>query len=197
MLPAQAMLNRWIRESSAARSQLRTLEGRAMRIDVADTPLRVLLRVVDQQMHLSLVDADVEADIVVSAGAFELLGLLQMESQNALAAGEIEFRGSLRTAEQFSRVLRLARPSLEDELAGWIGGQPARAIAQGGAALFAWGRQAAAAFERDTANYLKFEAREVPLREAVEDFATVTEALRDDLDRLEQRLERLHTVPRR
>ena len=194
---AEATLNRWIAQSGAAQTQLRALEGRAMRIDVAGTQLRILLQVDEQQMQLRQVDENAAADIVVCAGAFELLELLRADPAKPLVAGEIEFRGSLRIAEQFSGVLRLARPSLEDELAGWIGGVPAHLAAQCGTAVAAWGRKAIASLERDTSQYLLYEAREVPRTDEVADFMVVTETLRDDVERLARRVERLAAAARR
>ena len=194
---AEATLNRWIDQSGAAREQLRSLQGRAMRVDVVNTDWRVLLSALPQQVTLTSVAADVPADIVLAAGPFELAGLLRATGTQMLRAGEIEFRGSVRTAEQFALLLRLARPSLEDELAGWIGGLPARAAARSAHAAVEGIARMGRALELDTAEYLRAEARVVPLPEEVGELLSATERLRDALERLERRVGRLEARARR
>lgn len=193
----EATLNRWITESSAARERLRALENRSMRVDIDNTSYRVRLSVEQQYVRLSGVDADAHADIVLRSGLIELLELLRADAPSDLTAGEVEFRGSLRIAEQFAQTLKLARPSLEDELAGWIGGLPARAVAQSGLSALERISAARQTLELDTAEYLQSEARVLPLPGEVAELLIAIERLRDDVDRLEQRIDRLHASSRR
>jgi ubiquinone biosynthesis protein UbiJ len=192
---AQATLNRWIAQSSAAQDELRGLAGRSMILEIDKTSWRVRLSVEQHQALLRNAEADAVADIVVRGGLFDLLAMMRAQSQAQLRAGEIEFRGSLRVAESFSRMLRLARPRLEDELARAIGGVPANVLTQTGAAAFAWGVKTAGAIELDTAEFLQAETRELPRPQEVAEFMLAVERLRDDTDRLRQRVERLaHTA---
>jgi ubiquinone biosynthesis protein UbiJ len=187
----EATLNRWISGSSAARDALKDLEGRSMIVDIDKTSLRFRLSVDAQRVHLGAVDTQARADIVIRAGPFDLAALLRAHALSEFSAGRVEFRGNLRVAEQFARVLRLARPQLEDELAGWIGGIPARVVAQAGEAAFSWGRRTANAFELNATEYLQCESRTLPFPVEVTQFARSVEQLRDDVERVSQRVERL------
>lgn len=207
MRPFEAIVNRWIAQSSAARNAVRELDGRTMIVEIDNTNLRFVLGVAQQRLQLRAADtkfardprakasadavSDVTADIVIRAGMFDLMAMLGTERLSDLQAGEVEFRGNLRVAEAFGRLLRLARPQLEDELAGWIGGMPAHALAQAGDATFAWSRKTARAFELNVAEYLQAESQEVPYRHQLEEFFEQVERLRDDVDRLGRRIERL------
>ncbi len=188
---AQTTLNRWIAQSTAATEETRGLEGRAMVVAVEDTNLRILLRVEQQQLRLQPAADGASGDIEIRAGLFDLAALLRAESLTQLRAGEIEFRGSLRVADGFARLLRLARPQLEDELAGWIGGLPARALVQSGDAVLAWGTRTASALERDAAEFMQAEARELPRPRDVATFMRDVERLRDDVERIGQRIDHL------
>jgi ubiquinone biosynthesis protein UbiJ len=188
---SQATLNRWIAQSTAARDEMRGLEDRSMIVAVENTSWRVRFSVVQQQVRLRQIDAETDADIVIQAGLFDLFDLMRAESLSGFRAGEVEFRGSLRVAESFSRLLRLARPRLEDELAGWIGGMPARVLAQSGDAARAWGARTAGAIEFDTVEYLQAETGELPYPDDVARFLREVERLRDDVDRIGQRIDRL------
>lgn len=161
-----------------------------MIVEIADTTWRIGL-IVDQQQVRIETAADMSADIVIKASLFDFIAMLRLQSLSALAGGDVEFRGSLRIAEKFSSVLRLARPQLEDELAGWIGGLPARAVVRSRDAVHAWGARTGEAIEQNTAEYLQAETRELPRKKAVADFLLAAERLRDDVDRLGQRIERL------
>lgn len=187
---SQQQLNRWIAQSSAAQAELRGLEGRSMIVAIENTTWRIVL-IVDQQQVRMKTAADMSADIAIKASLFDLIAMLRAQSLSALAAGDVEFRGNLRIAEKFSSVLRLARPQLEDELAGWIGGLPARALVRTRDAVHAWGTRTGAAIEQDVVEYLQAETRELPRRKAVADSLLSAERLRDDVDRLGQRIDAL------
>ena len=194
---AEENLNRWIAQSSAAQDEMAALEGRSMCVEIEKTNWTITLSILDQRVRLADSAAAADADICIRAGLFELLELLRARSVAQLSGGEIQFRGSLRVAEQFSGMLRLARPQLEDELAGWIGGLPARVVSQAGGAALGWSAQASAAVARDTVDYLQCESRTLPLPHEVADFLIAVERLRDDVDRLEQRIERVASVKKR
>jgi ubiquinone biosynthesis protein UbiJ len=188
---SRAMLNRWIAGSSAATEELRQLEGRSMVIVVDKLERAVMLAAEQRQLRLREVAVDATTDVLVRASLFDLLALLRADDPTRVSAGEIEFRGSLAVAERFTRMLRLARPTPEDELAGWVGDLPARVIARGGEAAFAWGRRTAGALERDVAEYLQAETRELPRPSELTDYFRDVERLRDDVDRMNQRVARL------
>lgn len=194
---AEAQLNRWIAQSSAAQRECSALEGRSLCVEVVNTRSRIVLAVAGQRVSLSVGDEVVEADIVIRAALFDLLDLLRARSLAQLSGGAIEFRGSLGVADRFSNMLRLARPQLEDELAGWIGGLPAHALAQMTGRAVAWSSRTSHAVALDAVEYLQSESRVLPLPYEVGEFMRAVEQLRDDVERLEQRIERLAGVEKR
>ena len=195
---AESLLNRWISESSAARREMQDLEGRSMIVEADKTSLRVRLAVEQQQTRLRTAQQDARADIEITAGVFDLLAMLHAQSLAELSAGEVEFRGNPGIAERFSRMLRLARPQLEDELAAWLGGTPAKVLVRSGDALRDWGsRTAGGAMEQNAAEYLQAESAAVPRPEEVAQWSFQVEGLRDDVDRLGQRIRRLQSAYQR
>jgi len=194
---ARTQINRWVDQSSAAQEERSALEGRSLCVEIENTRLCVLLSIESQQVCLACHDEQVDADIVIRAGAFELLELLRASSVAQLSGGSIEFRGSLRIAEQFAKMLRLARPQLEDELAGWLGGVPAHAIARTVDAGVDWGTQASHAVMLDVVEYLQLESQELPVPDEITQFMLEVERLRDDVERIEQRIDRLTSPVRR
>lgn len=187
----QVQLNRWIAQSTAAQEEMRALEDQSLIIEITQTSWRIQLGIEQQQARLRTADYEAVADIEIKASAFELLRMLRARSPAEFSAGDIEFRGNLRTAERFSQMLRLACPQVEDELAAWLGGTPARAAVRAGSAVHLWGTRTAGALEQNAAEYLQAESRELPRPAELEDYLVAVEDLRNAVDRLSQRIDRL------
>jgi ubiquinone biosynthesis protein UbiJ len=189
-------LNRWVRGSTAATQALERLSGKRMTVELERLDLRLGIAAFDGEIEISL-DADPEADVYIKAGPFELLELARADSLADLRAGSVEFRGNLNVADGFSRVLKLARPGIEDVLADWIGDLPAAALGRTARRAAGWGARSLRAIELDAAEYLTAESAAVATATELETFALGVEKARDDVARCEQRLARLASHKRR
>jgi len=197
MLLAQIerLLNRCIDESTPARACCESLQGRSLSIAVEGVPLAVTLRITTDGARLAS-GVDANADVRVDAGLFDAMALLDVDSVESLRRGGAQLHGDLRAAEAFGELLRHARPDLEDELARWIGDIPAHALATLARRAARWSVDAREAAELNLAEYLKAEARLVPDPLELARFARSVERTRDDVARLEQRLDRISQAPR-
>jgi len=183
-------LNRWIRGSTAAMQELARLAGKRIAVEVEGTNLCIGLAAFASEVEVDL-GSQQEADVYIKAGPFELLELARAESIADLRAGRVEFRGNLNVADGFSRMLKLAKPELEDVLAAWIGNLPAAALGSSARRAAALGAHTLRALELNTAEYLTAETAAVATAAELEAFALDVETTRDDVARCEQRLARL------
>jgi len=110
---------------------------------------------------------------------------------DSLGAGRIEIAGDLAVAQQVQALLAELSIDWEELLSRTIGDVPAHQVGRAARAVFAFGKQALAKLERDTADYLKHESRLVVSRQELEQFGRAVFTLTDDVDRLEARLRRL------
>lgn len=187
----ERLVNRLIAESSPAQRAAQTLEGRTLAVDVAGLDLVIGIGVSGGAVALEL-DPDAAAvDVRLRATPLELVRLARAESTEELKSARTELAGDVHTAEAFAELMRLARPDLEDELAGWIGDIAAHETAELARGLTAWGRRAQHALELDTAEYLQHEQRLLPAALEVAAFSADVDRLRDDVERAEARLERI------
>jgi len=99
--------------------------------------------------------------------------------------------GDLDVAERYARMLKLARPDLEEEVARWVGDVPAHALGLVARGVGAWLARAGGALRMNTAEFLQEESRALPAPLEAQGFYSDVERLRDDVERLAARLARL------
>jgi ubiquinone biosynthesis protein UbiJ len=108
-----------------------------------------------------------------------------------LRQGAAEIVGDPGVAQDFQRLLDLAKPDWEEELSRVFGDMAAHQLGNLARGLVEWGRKAADTLARDGGEYLTEESRNLPTRFEVEEFLDEVDRLREDVDRFAARLERL------
>jgi ubiquinone biosynthesis protein UbiJ len=106
-----------------------------------------------------------------------------------LRDGTLELTGDAHVADRFQRLLSFAKPDIEEELSNVIGDAAAHRLAN--LARGVWGRGARSTMGANIREYLQEESRDAPSRYEVDRFTANVNALRDDVDRLEARINRL------
>ena len=189
MSAAQRTLNHYVQESTVAVKLLESLEGQSLAIEVVGLGVTLVLNA--EANGLVLTGAAGEpATATVSGSPGMLLGLLRDSSSSGVRASGVVVTGDAQTAEAFSDLLRLARPDLEERLSCLVGDLLAHELAETGRQVSAWGRRAFTTVSRSTSEYLQEESRQLPPRLEAEAFFREVEQLRDDVDRIVQRVDR-------
>jgi len=91
-------------------------------------------------------------------------------------------------AQAFWRVIKVARPDLEEELSRFTGDVPARAVGNAVRGLKAFGDRVWSTLAENSSEYLQEESRQVPPKLEVEAFYQDVAKLRDDVERARQRV---------
>ena len=185
----ESELNRCIGESTAARELLARLEGTSFAVHVEGLGLTAVLHANGERLRL---DSDAtDATATLSATPFDLLRLLRADGVSGVKRTRAALSGDLDVAERYARMLKLARPDLEEEVAKWVGDVPAHALGEVARGVGAWAARAGAALRMNTAEYLQEESRALPAPLEAQAFYSDVERLRDDVERLAARLARL------
>jgi ubiquinone biosynthesis accessory factor UbiJ len=187
------MLNRGLPRSPRARQLCAELAGRRVAVEVRDIADFV---VECDGTGVRVTRGGTEnADARVSGGLLALLALAGPGGAS-LRRGDIELSGDAELAERLRELVRLLRPDLEEELALAIGDVPAHRIAQFARTAVDWWRSTADTAVRNVAEYLAHESNDLVSRSEGRQLLTGIDAVRDDIDRLEARIEilaqRLH-----
>ena len=188
--PVASILNRNIQETTPARELCRKLDGAVIAVRVRDTALATWFIVHDDMLELAT-DHDAEPDVLITGSLITLARMAGNSGLSALRKGELEITGDAHTAERFQRLLTLARPDVEEELAGFVGDAAAHRMGEVARGLGKWASDARETMGANIREYLQEESRDAPSRYEAERFAGNVATLRDDVDRLEARIARL------
>ncbi|NNF48948.1 MAG: sterol-binding protein, partial [Woeseiaceae bacterium] len=190
MQPVARLLNRNIKDSLEARALCEKLDGQVVAIGVRDTSLTVYF-VIDADGISMTTDTELEPDAAVTGS---LIGLAQMAAgggEDMIRGGSIEFSGDTYTAQSFQKLLERAKPDIEEELSGVIGDTAAYRAGELARGLSRWSKSARETMGQNIREYLQEESRELPSRAEVDAFGSDVNTLRDDVERLAARVQRL------
>jgi ubiquinone biosynthesis protein UbiJ len=186
--PLLAAVNHLLGQSNWARAKLVAFAGHAAQIKLP--PFEAAFLIGDEGL-LSPPTDDAEPEVTISLPAST--PLLALQGKDAvMRAARIE--GSAEFAEALGFVIRNLRWDAEEDLSKLVGDIAAHRIVGATREFAAWQKQAAQNLAENLAEYFTEEqpmiAREVELA----GFSSEIDRLRDDVARLEKRLQRLSTA---
>lgn len=190
--PLASILNRNIAERTRARELCARLDGGTIAIRVRDSALAMYFEINDEVIALAA-DSEEEPDVVICGSLVTLARMAASGDESALRAGELDLTGDAKTASTFQELLAYARPDIEEELSGLIGDVAAHRLGEIARGIGSWTREARATMGANIREYLQEESRYAPSRYEVERFAKDLHTLRDDVDRIEARMNRLES----
>lgn len=190
--PVIAALNRQIRAKSPARDLCRSLNGKTMAIRVRDTALSACLEVHGDSIALTSNHTD-DPDVALTGSLLTLLQLGRSAKEDLIRGGDVHLVGNPHTAQQFQKLLQLARPEPEEELSRLVGDVAARGLGDIARGIGRWSRSARQSMSQNVSEYLQEESEILPRRYDVERFRAGVEMLRDDVARFEARLRQLES----
>ena len=188
--PAARILNRNIQESTPARELCAKLSGTIVAVRVSNTALAAYFIVDDEAIDVVAVTSQ-DPDVIITGSLITLASLAGQSGTAAIRDGSLDISGDAELAGQFQQLLSFARPDIEEELSGIVGDATAHRLGEFARGFGRWGREARSTMAANIREYLQEESRDAPSRYEVEKFNTNVSKLRDDVARIEARLNRL------
>ena len=188
--PVASVLNRNIRATTPARELCKKLAGTIVAVRVRNTALTAWF-VVDEDNLEVTTDCDAEPDVLISGSLLTLASMAGASGTSALRDGSLELTGDPHVAGEFQKLLAFARPDIEEELSGVVGDVVAHRLGEFARGVGNWGRDARSTMGANIREYLQEESRDLPSRYEVDRFSDNVGTLRDDVDRLEARMQHL------
>jgi ubiquinone biosynthesis protein UbiJ len=188
--PVAKVLNRNIQESTPARELCAQLSETVVAVRVRDTALVAYFVVSDEVLQV-VTETAAEPDVIIVGSLITLARMAGASGEAAVRDGSLDLTGDAELAGQFQQLLSFAKPDIEEELSGVVGDVAAHRLGEFARGLGRWGREARSTVGANIREYLQEEGRDVPSRYEVERFSGKVSTLRDDVDRLEARLQRL------
>ena len=187
----QTAVNQFLQLDQNARSQLRDLAGKVLAIQFTDLPLTLyFIPTRDDLQIFSRYDGAVDARLRGSS--------IQMLSMSASAKpadsffkGMVDIEGDVELGQRFQDILGSLDIDAEERLSYLIGDVAAHKMGNALRGLLTWGGQIVQSLQDNTAEYLTFESNTLPARFELEYFYHDVDVLRDDVERLAARIQRL------
>jgi ubiquinone biosynthesis protein UbiJ len=180
-----AFVNHLLRGAGWAREELRRFAGRSVRFETF--PFALSLTVLDTG-EVALAEAT--ATPAVTARLTPGLAL-RLAARDETAWQDVEISGDTDFAQAIHHVARNLRWDVEEDLSRVFGDVTAHRMAETGRTLNRWGAQALESTGRAFAEYWTEEQPLIAGRRDLDEFNRAVDALRDDVARLEKRIEHL------
>lgn len=185
----ERIVNGYLRLDPDTASRLAALSGKAIAVEPVLAPGKpgpdLTLYVLADARGLRISDAYADDPDVTVRGTPLSLAVWLRNGTEAELIGDAELAGA------FRYLLQSVDIDWEEHLSHWLGDPIAHQIGNLVRGFLSWGRQATDTLCQDGAEYLQYEARDLPHRQAVEDFVDAVDSLKAEVDRIETRIRRL------
>lgn len=185
--PVATILNRNIQDTTPARELCEQLDDKIVAVRVRDTALTMYFEINDTVVSLTT-NPVAEPDVVVTGSLLTLARMAGSSGESAVRDGSLELTGDPETAHAFQQLLAFAKPDIEEELSALIGDAGAHRAGEIMRGVGSWAKGARGTLGANIREYLQEESGDLPSRHEVERFAQQVSSLRDDVARLEARL---------
>jgi ubiquinone biosynthesis protein UbiJ len=187
----EELLNRAIRLDPAGQARLSAMHGRVIKLE----PLGLgrCLYLIPEPAGIQVYQhCEGEADCTLRGTPLDLARMRSSRaSADQLFSGSVEIIGDSALAQQFAEALFALDIDWEEQLSRLTGDLLAHEIGNLGRGLWRWGERVRRTAGMNLQEYLQEELRLLPARAEVEPLLTQIDHLRDDVERLSARIERL------
>jgi ubiquinone biosynthesis accessory factor UbiJ len=180
------LLNRGLPRSPRAQQLCAQLKDRSVAIEIGEM---ARFHVASNGTTLNVSSGDAAADATLAGGPLSLLALTGETPEGVVQRGAVTISGDAQLAQQFRELAKLLRPDLEEDLSSVLGDVPAHQLGRLVRLGAGWTRTAATTTLTNLAEYLGHERGDLVPRNEGEQFLRGVDSVREDLERLEARLE--------
>ena len=193
----QTAVNQFLELDQNAKTQLQSLAGKVLAVEFSDLPLKLyFIPTQDDLQIFSQFDGNV--DTCLRGTSVQLLSMsASARPGERLFKGAVSIEGDIDLGQRFQDILRNIDIDWEEQLSHVVGDVAAHKLGNVVRSLLQWGRQTAQSLQDNTGEYLKYETNSLPARFEIEQFQQQVDTLRDDVERMEARVQRImSTTPK-
>ncbi len=185
------VINKALQLDQKALNGLSQLNGKVFLITAPEINLELYVMPEDRGLQISLEEQD-KIDVTIKGRPLALMGLvLNKDGGVSVLPKELEIKGDINLAQQLQTVLRELELDWEDYLSQWIGDTAAHKFGKLFRSTGKFLKQAGSNFSKDTSEYLRFRQKVLPDQHLIDGFVQAVDEMRNDVERLKQRIERL------
>lgn len=195
MLWLDAMINRYLLLDPEIAQKMSAFEGRVIAIELQGINKKFYLfpQGASQDACIKLTEQyEGDPDTVLRGTPVALFKMgIASDVAPMMLKGEVEISGDMRLGREFKKLLAEMDVDWEENLASLIGDAPAHQLTRVAKQFTHWASKAKKSIATDISEYLQEESRDVVAGAELEMFYEDVDELRDDVDRLQARLDAL------
>lgn len=182
-------INRCIALDPDAADKLARLHGRVIAIEIAGPELRLYMIPGPGRLQvLSRFEGEPDCLLRGSPMALACMDSKGEKGAEQLFSGKVEISGDTELGHRFGTILGGLEIDWEGQLAHFTGETLAHEIGDGLRSVAKWGRRSLETLGKDIREYVQDEARLLPERQEIKGYLDRVDTLRDDVERLEARI---------
>ncbi len=182
---------KYLQHDETSLDKLATLDGKVISIENTLPPLTLFLFPSIKGIRIST-DFKGKPDAIIHGNPVSLTALMTSnKNSDVLFSQHTSIHGDTVIAQEFSNILKQIDFDWEEELSHIAGDPVAHQIGRATKALSDWGNQVIQSSQANVSECLHEEIRLLPTRAELNSFLDDVDQLRNDTDRLEQRIARL------
>lgn len=178
-------INRVTGDAPLARQRLARHAGKTVCVVTGPLPLSLTIQTTGEVLAAAD-SAPPDLEVRIPLASLPLLAARHEPTLRSLA-----MRGDADLAQDIAQLATQLRWNWEEDLSKVVGDAPAHATGEAVRGAAAWGQDAGMRLAASAAEYWTEESPVIATRVKVEDFVAAVSALRDDVARLEKRIDRL------
>lgn len=187
----EGLINGYLRLDPEVQQRLSRLHGKVICFEISGFGLNLyFVPAADRlQLYGSL---EGEPDCIIRGSPVALASLgFSDEKSDQLFGGRVEIEGDAGLAHRFGQILAAMDIDWEEQLSRLVGDIPAHQTGRLVRGVSDWIGRSRRSLEMDVGEYLQEEARLLPRPGEIAEFIAAVDDLRDDVDRLEARFNRV------
>ena len=189
MLILESVINRYLALDPEMMGKLAEFDGKVIKLEMTGID-KILYMLPGKSGIQVLLEYDGEADTVLRGTPISLFKMgLVSNTAKLLLKGEVEIRGDTRLGHRFKNVFSQMDIDWSEPLAGLLGDSLAYQLQQTGRKLGRWGENTVKSVSDSFSEYLQEESRDVVTETELEIFNENVDRLREDVDRLQAKIE--------
>ncbi len=182
--------NQCLRMDPDTLAQVTELEGKVIALEIQGVGKTIFLVPTAAGLRVQSV-FEGEPDVTISGGVFSLARLGLSDHPASVFGDGVEMTGDAHLGRKVQHILDGLQLDWEEQLSHLSGDVLAHQVGNTVRSLIDWGRNTTETFGRDVAEYFQEESRDLVVKAELDQFLDAIDALRSDVDRLDQRVKRL------
>lgn len=184
---AEKMVNKVLSLDEEILASLETLTGKIFEIDVQNTDIRIFILPSGEGITLAS-EYEGKADVAIKGRPSALLGMITAEK---IGAGNIEINGNVGLAQKFQSILKNIDVDWEEYLSHFVGDITAHNVGNFLRGMSRFAIATGKTIGLDISEYLRYEKEALLDKSELDEFNHTVDKLRNDVERLQKRVDRL------